>query len=303
MLFLREVGRRIGVRLMTKNPEGVGAGTGAIEGIPLGGRFKMRKFWRVRASTGASLVLLCMCAAGCSSSLYGWQVRTNSTPTAPSFYQTPVDEKRAAILPALSTGTLRGTEVSLSPILADILKKLTPNWKVVGEQESLTGINKQGLGMEYIRMRWDAEQSHLLDRDSLRKIGAALGVQYIFQPRLAAFTQAMINRAEFPGFSIRLVQTRSSLMRISLQLWETESGELVWSSAAETIMESEALSQDPVFLEDAVRLTFGSLMSDFLNRRTASKYTPLNEVLNTLVQAAIPAEQKNGSSGGTDKEK
>jgi hypothetical protein len=68
-------------------------------------------------------------------------------------------------------------------------------------------------------------------------------------------------------------------------------------------MESEAISQDPVFLEDAVRLTFGSMMSDFLNRRSASKYTPLNEVLNALVQTAIPVEQKVGNlinSGGAD---
>lgn len=57
-------------------------------------------------------------------------------------------------------------------------------------------------------------------------------------------------------------------------------------------MESEAISQNPVLLEDAVRLTFGSMMSDFLNRRSASRYTPpLNEILNTLIQAAIPAER------------
>ena len=86
-------------------------------------------------------------------------------------------------------------------------------------------------------------------------------------------------------------------------MWEVESGELIWSSVAETVMESETVTQDPVFLEDAIRLTFGSIMSDFLNRRTASKYTPLNEVLSTLVQAAIPEEQPNGSNVKAVKEK
>jgi hypothetical protein len=88
-----------------------------------------------------------------------------------------------------------------------------------------------------------------------------------------------------------------------MQMWEVESGELIWSSVAETVMESETVTQDPVFLEDAIRLTFGSIMSDFLNRRTASKYTPLNEVLSTLVQAAIPEEQPNGSNVKAVKEK
>ena len=263
----------------------------------------MRRFWRVRALTGASLVLLFLCMAGCSKSLYGWQVRTNSTPVAPSFDQTPIDGKRVAIFPTLATGPLQGTAVGMSQYLGQTLNTLTPTWKVLTEQETLTRINKQGLGVDYIRMRGGAEQSHLLDRPSLAKIGAALGVRYIFQPHLAAFTQTMTERAKIPGFDVRIVQTRSSLLRVSMQMWEVESGELIWSSVAETIMESETVTQDPVFLEDAIRLTFGSLMSDFLNRRTASKYTPLNEVLNTLVQAAIPEEQPNASSGTADKEK
>lgn len=263
----------------------------------------MKHFWPARASTAASVVLLSICMAGCGQSLYGWQVRTNSTPVAPSFDRAPIDQMRVAILPTLSTGLLQGTAAGMSQYLDQTLKTLTPTWKVVTEQEALTLINRQGLGMDYVRMRSDAEQSHLLIRQPLAKIGAALGVRYIFQPRLAAFTQTMTERWKFPGLDLRLVETRSSLLRLSLQLWEAESGELIWSSAAETIMENEALSQDPVFLEDAVRLTFGSLVSDFLNRRTASKYTPLNEVLNTLVQTAIPEEQTNSSSGGADKEK
>ena len=84
----------------------------------------------------------------------------------------------------------------------------------------------------------------------------------------------MTERAKVPGFDIRISETRSSLLRVSMQMWEVESGELIWSSVAETVMESETVTQDPVFVEDAIRLTFGSIMSDFLNRRTASKYTP-----------------------------
>jgi len=263
----------------------------------------MRRFWCVRSSIGASLVLLFMCASGCASSFYGWQVRTTSTPVAPSFDQTPVKGKPVAILPALSTPILRGTEVGLSHHLAQVLKTLTPNWKVVDEQEALTDLNKQGLGTEYIRMRKDAEETHLLDRESLRKIGAALGARYIFQPRLASFTQTMTDRFSVPVAGVRVSQTRSSVMRISLQLWDVESGELIWSSVAETALESEAVSQDPVFLEDAVRVTLGGLMADFLNRRTASKYTPLNEVLNKLVRESIPEEQKNVSSEGEAKVK
>jgi hypothetical protein len=244
-----------------------------------------------------SLVLLFMCAPGCSGSTFGWKVRTTATPIAPSFDLRPLAEKPVAILPSLSLGRLQGTEVGVSHYFGEILTKLVPDWEVVSEQASLTGINKHGLGPIYVQMRMGAEFSHLVDRDSLRQIGNALEVRYIFLPRFAGYSQTMTKRAEIPEFAIRLMQTRSSLLRLSLQLWDVESGELVWTGVAETVMENEAVSQEPVFVEDAVRLTFGSLMSDFLNRRTSSNYTPLNKVLNALVHESIPAEQKTGGSG------
>jgi hypothetical protein len=122
---------------------------------------------------------------------------------------------------------------------------------VVDEQATLTGINAQGLGREYIQMRRDAEDSHLLERESLRKIGAALGVRYVFQPRMVSYTQTMTERWKVPGLDLRIVETRSSLMRISLQLWDARSGELIWASVAEAILANEAVSQDPVFLQPA----------------------------------------------------
>jgi hypothetical protein len=252
---------------------------------------------------GASLALLFLCASGCSGSLYNWQVRTTGTPVAPSFDQTPVAETPVAIFPALSSSFLRGAEVALSYHLAKILKKLTPSWRVVDEQATLTGINAQGLGGDYIRMRRDAEDTHLLERESLRKIGASLGVRYVFQPRLVSFTQTMTQRWKVPGLELRVAETRSSLMRISLQLWDAGSGELIWYSVAEAVLANESVSQDPVFLEDAALVTLGSLMSDFLNRRTASQYTPLNEVLDSLTRGSILEEQQNGSSGQADKKK
>jgi hypothetical protein len=107
----------------------------------------------------------------------------------------------------------------------------------------------------------------------------------------------MTDRWKVPAFDIRVAQTRSSDMRVVLQLWDTKTGELVWGSAAETSMQNEAFSQDPVYLEDIARATLGSIMADFLNKKTASKYTPVNRFLNDLIQEAMPKEK----SGEADK--
>jgi hypothetical protein len=86
-------------------------------------------------------------------------------------------------------------------------------------------------------------------------------------------------------------QTRSSVMRLALQLWDAETGELIWSSLAEATMQKEGVSQDPVYLQDIARVTLGSIVSDLMNRRTSSQYTPVNQFLNRLVEESVPSEQ------------
>ena len=66
-----------------------------------------------------------------------------------------------------------------------------------------------------------------------------------------------------------------------------ETGELLWASIAEGTMQSEAVSKDPVYFEDAARVALGSIIADFLTRKTASTYTPLNKIVDQLIQ--IPA--------------
>jgi len=90
---------------------------------------------------------------------------------------------------------------------------------------------------------------------------------------------------------LRIVQTRSSILRLSLQLWDTHTGEPVWSSVAEAILSSEAVSQDPVFLEDAARIALGSVVADLLRGKTASTYTPLSEFLDQLIRRPAPEEK------------
>ena len=137
-------------------------------------------------------------------------------------------------------------------------------------------------------MRRTYDETDILDRDVLRKIGAAINVRYVFQLRLAAFTQTMTDRIKIQPLDLRVLQTRSSILRLSLQLWDTKSGELLWGSGAETTMANEAMSQAPVYFEDIARATLGGMMADLLNRKTSSQYTPMNTFLNGLIQEDMP---------------
>jgi hypothetical protein len=77
-------------------------------------------------------------------------------------------------------------------------------------------------------------------------------------------------------------------LRLALQLWEAETGALLWFSVAEGTMQSEAMSQDPVYFKDVVRVTLGSMIEDLVLGKTDSMYTPVNVLLNGLVQRPVP---------------
>jgi hypothetical protein len=188
--------------------------------------------------------------------------------------------------------------VGLAYMLGDVLHRVAPHLKIVNQQRTVSQINQQGLTPEYTQMRAEAEQSHILNRDSLKKIGAAVGARYVFQPRLAAFTQIMYDRWTFPAFGVVISQTRQSNLRVSVELWDANTGELLWASMAEGTMQSEAFAKDPVYLEDTVRVTLGSIVADFLNRNTASTYTPLNKIVDQLIQIPLPEAKSNGLNIG-----
>lgn len=261
---------------------------------------------RTKASEMASFLRICsgvvllLFTTGCAGGLYGWTVRTTSTTLSTSAEAVSLPQETVAILTPLSVASLRGNEAGMGQYLVDVIHKVAPNWSIVSERKAISLINKNGLAGHYERMRSGAELSHVLDRDSLRAIGETLGARYVFQPRLAFFQQAMTDRWTVPAFNVLAAQTRSATMRLSLQLWDTQSGELVWSSAAETNLQSEAVSQDPVFMEDVARVTFGSMLSDLLNRRTGSKYTPLNQVLDLLIREAVKVNDMPLLSGGEE---
>lgn len=242
----------------------------------------------------AGLILTMVLTAGCSSSIYGWQVRTNSSALSPSFNQTMLTQEPVSIFAALGQPGLLGSETGLEAILALVLKKVAPQFKVIAPKETATLINKNGLADEYARMRIDALQSQILDYKSLQKLGAAIRARYVFQPKLTTFTQFMMDRWSFPPIDLKVSRTRSSIMRLSLQLWDMQTGELLWVSVAEATLQSEAIAQDPVYIEDAARVTMGSMIADFMNGKTASSYGPLNQIIDQLIQIPQPESKRNG---------
>ncbi|WP_155969817.1 hypothetical protein [Nitrospira japonica] len=198
-----------------------------------------------------------------------------------------------AIFGALAPPRLLGSETGLDTILAQVLKTVAPSLKVITQQEVASLINRNDLANEYARMRNEALQSHLLDGGTLKKLGTAIGTRYVFQPKLIEFMQIMKDRWEMPPIALKVSRIRSSIMRLSLQLWDMQTGELLWASTAEASLESEAVGQDPIYFEDDARVTMGSMLADFTSGQTTSSYGPLNGLIDQLIQFPQPEKHKN----------
>jgi hypothetical protein len=248
---------------------------------------------RALALLRAALILIVVLTTGCSSSIYGWHVRTNSSPPSLTFNPAVFTQEPVAIFGALAPMSLLGSETGLDSILAQVLKKVAPSFKVITPQEAASLINRNDLANEYTRMRNEALQSHLLDRGSLKKLGTAIGARYVFQPKLIAFMQIMKDRWELPPIALKVSRIRSSIMRLSLQLWDMQTGELLWTSLAEASLESEAVGQDPIYFEDTARVTMGSIIADFMNGETASSYGPLDTIIDQLIETPQPEKRTN----------
>jgi hypothetical protein len=239
-----------------------------------------------------ALILIVVLTAGCSSSIYGWHVRTDSSPPSQAFNRAVLTQEPVAIFGALVPPRLLGGETGLDTILAQVIKTVAPSFK--GTQQTVASlINRNNLANEYTRMRNEALQSHLLDGGSLKKLGTAICTRYVFQPKLIEFMQIMKDRWELPPIALKVSRIRSSIMRLSLQLWDMQTGELLWTSLAEASLESEAVGQDPVYFEDIARVTMGSMIADFLNGETASSYGPLNDYIDQLIQIPQPEKRRN----------
>ena len=92
-------------------------------------------------------------------------------------------------------------------------------------------------------MRVVYDQSNILDRDLLEKIGPALAVRYVLQPRLGAFTQTLYDRWKAPVLEINVLRIRVSILRLALQLCDTENRRLdLADSTVEGAFQEEALS-------------------------------------------------------------
>jgi hypothetical protein len=195
----------------------------------------------------ASLVLL---LAGCGS--FGSQV----IPTTQHKTLTlkPGDLERhglAFLTPATVTGQEQDRE-SLALIFGESVHERLPKVRISTLPETLGAINRAGLADEYRRLLEHYRDTGIFRRDGLREIGAAVGVRYLAQLKMASFMRDL--RERFSLFGLRLFQTQYANIRLDMQIWDSEDGVIAWEAIEELNYANDSSVERPVTFRRMVQV-------------------------------------------------
>ena len=211
---------------------------------------------------GALLATMVMLLAGCGAP-YLSDTYATSTPKPPSLDTRDLARTPVVVLAFVAPANLQGLSPTLSHALSGALAEVTPPIREIPAAETLNRLTDKGLATEYADLRAGFARNGMLDRQPLRRIGSGLGSQYVLLPGLAQFGEEILDKFEAAG--IKLVRNRVTTLRLWLQLWDTQTGHIVWESSGEGTTASVLLSPtQTVALEEIARKLLVRMIQDGL---------------------------------------
>ena len=188
---------------------------------------------------GALLATVVMLLAGCDPP-YLSDTYATSTPKPASFDTSDLARMPVVALAFVAPGNLQGFSPTLSHALGGALAEVTPPIREIPTDETLNQLTDKGLATEYADMRAGFARNGMLDRQRLRRIGLGLGSRYVLLPGVAQFNEEILDKYEAAG--IKLLRNRVTTLRLWLQLWDSQTGHIVWELSGEVTTATVFLS-------------------------------------------------------------
>jgi heme-degrading monooxygenase HmoA len=116
--------------------------------------------------------------------------------------------------------------------------------------QTLSAVNRSGLTRDYRQMFEDYRSAGIFDRETLQRVGKATGTRYLAQLKLASFRQE--SRERWGLLGVRMMETKSSTIRLFLQIWDTTDGSVAWEGSQESVVAQESMSQTYVSMKRIV---------------------------------------------------
>lgn len=166
----------------------------------------------------------------------------------------------AIITPSSATGQEEDKQ-ALALAFTGVLREALPELRVVSLPETLSAINRVGLTNEYKMMFEDYRLTGIFERDTLQKVAKVTGSRYIAQLKLGAFRQESKGRWGLLG--VRVMETKSSTIRLFLQIWDSHDGSIAWEGSQESTLSHESVSEEYVPMKSVVEESTRDLVRRF----------------------------------------
>ena len=212
------------------------------------------------------LILLADCTP-----LYMWDTHVTTTPRRASVGVAELSREPVAMLGPIMPAGFQGFSPFLSRALIAAMSEASPSVRGIPTYETVNMINGQGLAAAYSELISGFVRSGILERERLQKLGSTLGTRYVLLPGLADFNQILIDRFEIAG--LKMVRNRVITLRLWLQLWDTQTGQIVWESTGEVNVASELFLPQRVVPLDEIgqKLWLRMIEDNLLAEKTQSQ--------------------------------
>jgi len=155
----------------------------------------------------------------------------------------------AFITPSSVTGQEEDKQ-TLALAFTGVMRKIRPDLNIVALPETLSAVNRKGLTSEYRQMFEDYRLTGIFERETLRKVAGVTGMRYLAQLKLGAFRQESKNRFGFLG--LRVIETKTSTIRLFLQIWDSKDGSVAWEGSQESTVSHESLAEEYVSMRSII---------------------------------------------------
>ena len=153
----------------------------------------------------------------------------------------------------LTPSTVTGQEEdkqSLAQSFVEAVVRARPGLRPVSLPVALTAINGAGLAGEYKQLLEDYRLTGVLNREGIARIGQAVGARYLAQLKLASFRQE--SKSRFGALGLRIFDTKSTTVRLFLQVWDSRDGAIVWEGAVELTLAYDSVSEETATFDSVI---------------------------------------------------
>lgn len=164
----------------------------------------------------------------------------------------------AFITPTSVTGQEEDKQ-ALALAFTEEMKLARPDLHTVSLPETLGAINRAGLAGEYRQMFEDYRLSGIFSRDTLQKVSNVTGVRYLAHLKLGGFRQE--SKGRWGAIGIRVLETKTTYLRLYLQIWDGEDGSVAWEGAEELTSAQESVKEDNVSFKSVVEKSARGLLA------------------------------------------